>query len=138
MYAEALRLWKAGQADAALRQLATVTASLPLAAWPHYLRGLILLDTERAAGAMAAFRSCTYADPEYALGHLAQAGLLARIGRPGRARAALETAGRLVAGFEPDALLPNGHGVTAGESLELIAAQRTLLRPPGATGAARD
>jgi hypothetical protein len=54
-----------------------------------------------------------------------------------RARAALETAARLVADLTPDALLLHDDGLTAGDVLELIAAQRELLCPPDAADAAR-
>ena len=137
VHEEALRLWRAGHAEAALQRLEAVTESHPLAAPLHYLYGLILLDAERTAEALAAFRRCTYADPDSALGHLAQAGLLARMGLLSRARAALETAARLVADLTPDALLLHDDGLTAGDVLELIAAQRELLCPPDAADAAR-
>jgi chemotaxis protein methyltransferase CheR len=134
---EALRLWRSGLREAALRRLEAVTESRPLAAPLHYLYGLILLDGERTDEALAAFRRCTYADPEFALAHLAQAGLFARMGLRGRARAALETTTRLVAGLEPDAVFFQGDGLTVGDVLELIAAQRELLAPPDAADASR-
>jgi chemotaxis protein methyltransferase CheR len=134
---DVLRLWSAGLPEAAIRRLEAMTESRPLAAPLHYLHGLILLDGDRTADALAAFRRCTYADPEFALGHLAQAGLLAGMRRRGRALAALETTARLVAGLEPDALLLQGDGLAVGDVLELIAAQRELLALPGAAKASR-
>lgn len=134
---EALTLWRAGRPDAALQRLDVVTESRPLAARLHYLRGLILLDRDRTADALAAFRRCTYADPEFGLGHLAQAGLFTRMQLPGRARVALETAARLLAGPEPNLLWSQGDAVTAGDVHHLIAAQRQLLGQPGAPDASR-
>jgi chemotaxis protein methyltransferase CheR len=132
---EALTLWRGGRPDAALDRLEAVTDSRPLAPRLHYLRGLILLDRERSGEALAAFRRCTCADPQFALGYLAQAGVLARTNRPGRARAALDTAARLVAELDPAALPSFGDGVTVGDVRDLIATQRELLgqsRPPEA------
>jgi chemotaxis protein methyltransferase CheR len=129
-HAEALALWKAGDAETALRQLEAMTESHPLAACLHYLHGLILLDAERTHEALAAFRRCTYADPACALGHLSQVGLFARAGLRGRALTALENAARLVDDLDPDTVLSLGDGVRLGDFLELIASQRQLLAEP--------
>jgi predicted Zn-dependent protease len=131
-YDEALQLWRSDHSEAALRRLEAGTESRPLAAPLHYLSGLILLEGERTAEALAAFRRCTYADPEFALAHLAQAGLFARLGLQDRARVALDATARLVAGLEPDVLLLQGDGPTVGDVLELIAAHRQLLTPADA------
>lgn len=128
-YEEAFRLWRAGLAEAALGRLQAVTESRPLAAPLHYLSGLLLLDLGRTDESVAAFRRCTYVDPEFALAHLAQAGLFARMGLPGRARKALDAADRLLADLDPDVPFSQGDGLTAGDVLELLAAQRKMLAP---------
>jgi chemotaxis protein methyltransferase CheR len=124
---EALRLWRAGLAESALQRLETDIESYPLAAPLHYLYGLILIDANRSDEALVAFRRCTYADPKFALGHLAQAHLLARMGLWSRAKAPLETSARLVADLEADAVVLQGDGLSVGDVLELIAAERELL-----------
>ena len=95
------------------------------------------MDRDRTAEALAAFRRCTCADPRFALGYLAQAGLLGRMNLGGRARAALDTAVSLIAELGPDALAWQGHDVTPGEIRALIATQRQLLGLPDATDAPR-
>lgn len=127
---DAIRLWKAGLPDAALRQLDLLIAIRPLDAHLHYLHGMILLDGARTDEALASLRRCSYADPQFVLGHLAQATLFARTGQRGRARVALETTARLVADLVPDAVVCDGDDLTAGDVFELIAAHRALLDPP--------
>jgi chemotaxis protein methyltransferase CheR len=129
-YREALRLWREDRPQDALRRLRLEGSRAPLAASLHYLQGLILLDEGQADQALAAFRRCTFADPCFALGHLAQASLLTRAGRRGRAMTALETAARLAADLDPAARVFAGDELRAGALLELVDAQRQLLRPP--------
>jgi chemotaxis protein methyltransferase CheR len=127
-YEEALRLWRQDRPDDALRRLQVEGSRDQLTAPLHYLQGLILLDEGRADQAMAAFRRCTFADPSFALGHLAQAGLLARAGNRSRARAALENAACLVADLDPGVRVFPGDELRAGAVLELVDAQRQVLR----------
>ncbi len=130
--ARALRVWRDGQRSLALGVLAAEADRDPLRPEVHYLYGLILLDSGRPAEALAAFRRCTYLDPGFALGHLGQAGLLARSGERRRAGTALDNAARLVAKLDPDVSIPALDGPRVAEVCELIAAQRRLLDPgPG-------
>jgi chemotaxis protein methyltransferase CheR len=134
-YGEALRLWREHHPRHALRLLQVEGSHDQLTAPLHYLQGLILLDGGRAEQAMAAFRRCTFADPHFALGYLAQAGLFTRTGNPGRARAALENAARLVAHLDREARVFPGDELRAGALLELVDAQRRLLGAPARTEA---
>jgi len=127
IYEEALTLWKNGRSEDALERLDAARDREPLAARVHYLRGLIDLDEGRVDGALAAFRRCIYADPRFVPAHLAQAGLFARLGLRGRARAALEHAARLVADQSPEAPVPGGDGLTVNEVLGFVAAYRELV-----------
>jgi tetratricopeptide (TPR) repeat protein len=129
-YEEALRSWREDGPAAALRRLQVEGAGDQLIAPLHYLEGLILLDRGRADQAMAAFRRCTFADPGFALGYLAQAGLFTRAGEPRRARAALESAARLVAELDREARVFQGDELRAGALRELVDAQRHLLGAP--------
>jgi chemotaxis protein methyltransferase CheR len=125
----ALELWRGGRAEEALRRLEAEADGLPLTAPLHYLTGLILLQEERTDEALAAFRRCTYLDPAFALGHLAQGVVFAGRGSGRRAAVALDSAVRLVADLEPDAVLPYADGLTARDVLALVAVQRELLVP---------
>lgn len=130
-YEAALRLWHAGQEEEALRLLEAEVGRDPAAAPPHYLQGLILLDVARPDEALAAFRRCTCADPAFAAGHLAQAGLLARAGFGERARIALRTAVHLVADRDPDDLVLEWDRLTVRDVLDLASTQRRLLASAG-------
>ena len=135
-YREALALWRGKRPQEALRRLQLEWSRDQLAAPLHYLEGLILLDEGRAEQALAAFRRCTFADPGFALGHLAQANLLARAGNRRRAAAALDHAAGLVEGLAPEAQVFGGDDLRAGALLELVEAQRRLLgRQPEAVDA---
>jgi len=125
----ALELWRGGRAEEALRRLEAEAEGHPLTAPLHYLTGLILLEEERTEEAMAAFRRCTYADPSFALGHLAQGIIFAGRGSRRRAVAAMDSAAQLVADLEPDAVLPYADDLTARDVLALVAVQRELLAP---------
>jgi chemotaxis protein methyltransferase CheR len=129
-YDEALRLWREDRPRAALRRLRVEGAGDQLTAPLHYLEGLILLDRGRAEAALAAFRRCTFADPGFALGHLAQAGLFTQAGSQRRALAALESAARLVAHLDREARVFQGDELRAGALLDLVEAQRRRLGTP--------
>jgi chemotaxis protein methyltransferase CheR len=126
-YQAAVALWKDHRPADALRRLQLEGSRDQLTAPLHYLHGLILLDQGRADQALAALRRCTFADPGFALGHLAQASLFTRAGNRGRAMAALEQAARLVAGLDPQARVFGGDELRVGALLELVDAQRSLL-----------
>lgn len=101
----------------------------PLDAALYYLDGLILLEQGDVTGALRGFRRSIYSDAEFALAHLGQGTALARAGHGDRARAALEKASRLVADLDPRDTVFAPDGLTVAEVLELVAAERALLRP---------
>jgi chemotaxis protein methyltransferase CheR len=129
-YEAAVALWRDDRPEDALRRLRLEGSRGRRAAPLHYLEGLILLDGGRADEALAAFRRCTFADPGFALGHLAQANLFTRAGKHGRALAALESTAGLVAGLDPAARVFAGDELRAGALRELVDAQRRLLHLP--------
>jgi hypothetical protein len=97
----------------------------------------MLLDTGPPDEALAAFRRCTYADSGHALGHLALAGLFARLGFGDRALKALETTRGLDERLEHDTLVFREDELTLGDVLELIVTQRALLAAPDTAEARR-
>ena len=99
----------------------------PLLAAAHYLRGLILQETGRLDASLQSFRACVYADHEFALGHFAMAGLMARLGQPRRALKAFENVESLLAGRDPSEILPDEDHLTVGRLLEMTTAQKELL-----------
>jgi chemotaxis protein methyltransferase CheR len=128
-YRAALLLWRAALGEDALRLLEQEEDREPMAAPLHYLRGLILLETGHLDQALRALRRCTCADPDFAPGHLAQASLFVRLGLGDRARIALENTARLLVGLQPDDLVLEQDGLTAGDVLDLVNTHRALLGP---------
>jgi chemotaxis protein methyltransferase CheR len=127
---QALGLWRGGRPLEAVRRLSEEASRDPLAPGVHYLMGLILLDQGAPDEALASFRRCTCADPGFALGHLAKAGQLARLGLSGQARTSLAQAVELVATLDPDDPVPHGDGLTARQLLSLASAHQALIEPP--------
>jgi chemotaxis protein methyltransferase CheR len=108
------------QWDDAEACIATALAQTPLSAPAHYLHGLILLEKGQSAAALAALRSCVFAEPDFVLGHMAMADLFDRQGQKERARKALEIAGRLAATRPADEAIPEGDGLTSGRLVEIV------------------
>ena len=131
-YEAVLAAWRSSGPLEARSLLDRALGDYPLDASLHYLDGLILLEQGDVAGALRGFRRSIYADAEFALAHLGQGTAFARAGHGDRARAALEKASRLVADLDPQDTVFAPDGLTAAEVLELVAAERALLRP-GAT-----
>jgi chemotaxis protein methyltransferase CheR len=104
----AVRLWQEGRHRQALAILGREADRTRLLPGVHYLYGLVLLDCGMTAAALAAFRRCLYADPEFVLGYVGQAGALARAGQRRRAGAALDTASQLLANLDPDDSISDG------------------------------
>jgi chemotaxis protein methyltransferase CheR len=93
----------------------------------HYVSGLILQEYGRMEGALASLRRCNYADPEFALGHFALAGLLHRLGQQRRAQKELDNVQRILETQDPEALVPEGDGLTVGRLRELVEIHKELL-----------
>jgi len=113
--------------DGAERWAGVACQRTPLSASAHYVRGLALQEAGRLEDALAALRRSVFLDPGSALGQVALASLLARLGEPARARSALRAAEALVADDDPAATVDDHDGLTAGRLRELIAAQLAHL-----------
>jgi chemotaxis protein methyltransferase CheR len=93
----------------------------------HYLHGLVLQEQGQLGAALDALRRCVFADPRFALGHYALACLFARQGQGARAARALANVAQLLAGLPRAELLSESDGLTVGQLLELVAAQKALV-----------
>jgi chemotaxis protein methyltransferase CheR len=133
-YDAVLAAWRSSGPLEARSLLDRALGDNPLDAALYYLDGLILLEQGDVAGALRGFRRSIYANPKFPLAHLGQGSAFARAGHGDRARAALEKASRLVADLDPQDTVFAPDGLTVAEVLELVAAQRALLR----TGATRE
>lgn len=91
-FAEVQRLLKAGETGAALQRVERAVAATPRDARLRFVHGVILLDLQRDAPAMAVFQRLTEEFPELPEPYNNIALLHARAGRLEAARLALETA----------------------------------------------
>jgi chemotaxis protein methyltransferase CheR len=119
-YQKAKELADKRQWEEAENWIAIALGQDPLSAPAHYLHGLILMEKAQPAAALAALRSCLFADAEFVLGHMAFGELLAQQGHTERARKALDTVARLAAGRPAHELIPEGDGLTAGGLLAIV------------------
>jgi chemotaxis protein methyltransferase CheR len=109
----------------------TALAGDVLLAPAHYLSALILLEDARPEDALEALRRAVFADPNFVLGHVALAGVASRLGQRQRARRALASVERLLAGMDSNRPVPEGLGLTVGELRELVALQMSAPAPAG-------
>ncbi len=99
----------------------------PLLAPAHYLRGLILQELGRLEQSLEALRRCLFADPEFLLGYFSLAGLYGRLSQPQKALKALMNLEELLAGYDREAVVAEGDGMTVGRLSEFVTAQKELL-----------
>jgi chemotaxis protein methyltransferase CheR len=99
----------------------------PLMAKAHYLRGLIRLEEGDEDAALAALRRCVFSDPAFALGHFMLGGLFARAGESARSHKSLDAAASLLSDVDPNEVIDEGDGLTAGRVLELVGLQKEMV-----------
>ena len=116
-----------GKLEDAETWVGVALAENPMLASAHYVRALILLEGSRPDEAMSALRRCLYADPGFALAHVAVATLLERGGDAKRAGKALDHAVAALSLAKPDDLVDEGDGLTAGGLLDFVAEQRRAV-----------
>lgn len=85
-----------------------------------YLDGLGALAEQDKTGAEKALRGALYLDRDFAMAHYLLAQHLAREGKGREARRALGNAAEAVAGADPQALVPEGEGMTVADLREAI------------------
>ncbi|GEP08946.1 protein-glutamate O-methyltransferase [Methylobacterium gnaphalii] len=105
----------AGETGEAWRLLGEALEADPTAAALRYYEGLLARDLGREAEAERAFRGALFLNRDFAMAHCHLGLLLSQQGRRASAVRALDNALRLAQGLPPDATLPEGDGVTAGE-----------------------
>lgn len=89
----------------------------------HYLRATILQEQGAEEEAVRSLQRALYLDPDFVLAHFDLGNLAMRQGRLAEARRHGENALRLLRQRQPDELVPESEGITAGRLGELIEAQ---------------
>ncbi|TXN20876.1 tetratricopeptide repeat protein, partial [Methylobacterium sp. WL9] len=105
----------AGDTGEAWRLLRDALDADPTAAPLRYYEGLLARSLGREVEAERALRGALFLDRDFVMAHLQLGLMLSSLGRRAAAIRALDNALRLAQGLDPDAVLPEGDGVTAGD-----------------------
>lgn len=95
----------------------------------HYLRAALLQEQGDFDEAIRALRRALYADPAFPLAHVALANLARRRGDFLQAGRHLNHAQEALGSYEPNQLLPDSDGITAGRMAEIIGVLRSVEAP---------
>ena len=112
-----------GELAAALLLCDQAIAADKMAAGAHYLRGTIFQEQGAVPEALLAFRRAVYAEPEFVLGHFALGHLALRQERLKDSEKYFENALLLLARYEPEDIVPESEGLSAGAMKEMIVSQ---------------
>jgi chemotaxis protein methyltransferase CheR len=105
-----------------------------LAARIHYLRATILQEQRSIPEALLALRHAVYAEPQFVLGHFALGNLTLKHGKPEESQKHFENVLLLLARCEPEDILPESDGLSAGR-LKEMALTLTTPKTSAHTGA---
>jgi chemotaxis protein methyltransferase CheR len=111
-----------GQLSQALAACEKAIAADKLDPGLRYLYATILQESSREGEAMAALKRALYLDPEFVLAHFALGNLALRQGNARTARKHFENVLALLSARQPDDVLPESEGLTAGRFREIIRA----------------
>ena len=126
---EVRRLASAGERVAALALCDRLLRGDRINTIAHFLRATILLEQGISAEAEAALRRALYLEPDFVAAHLILGQTARAAGRAAVADRHLRTTLRLVSALDPQAVLPETDGMTAGrmaETLALLVADRPV------------
>lgn len=93
----------------------------------HYVRAAVLLEQGPKDEARRSLERVLYLDPDFVLAHFALGNLARSSGKPDEARRYFGAALRLLAREQPDTLLPESDGLTAGRLTDTITALEQML-----------
>jgi chemotaxis protein methyltransferase CheR len=88
----------------------------------HYLLAIILEEQKRVEEERASLKKALYLDPDFVLAHFALANLSLRGGRIAEARKHFGNTMEILSKCNPDEILPESEGITAGRLSEMIGA----------------
>jgi chemotaxis protein methyltransferase CheR len=136
LLAEVREFANRGLLEEALNGCERVIAANKLNPIGHFLKANILEEQNRLEEAAGSLRHTLYLDEGFIVAHVALANLLRQQGRPPEARKAFENALALLAAAEPDAVLAESDGLTAGRLREFIEVHLSTLSWDKQRGAA--
>lgn len=92
----------------------------------HYLRAMILQELGADSEAGASLKRALYLDQNLVLAHIALANLALRAGRLKQYRKYLENALSILGSYQPDEILPESEGMTAGRLKQIIGSMEVM------------
>jgi chemotaxis protein methyltransferase CheR len=92
----------------------------------HYLRAAILQEQSSIPEAILALKQAVYAEPQFVLGHFALGNLALKHGRLKESEKHFENVLLLLARYEPEDIVPESEGLSAGRLREMIVTPSTL------------
>jgi chemotaxis protein methyltransferase CheR len=96
----------------------------------HYLRAIVLLEQGDAGEARSSLQRAIYLDPEFVLAHFALGNLARSRGKIDEAHKYFTHAQRLLRRHQPNDLLPESDGLTAGRLAETLASMTSAESAP--------
>jgi len=96
----------------------------------HYLRAVVLLEWGDPEQARSSLQRALYLHPDFVLAHFTSGNLARSRGKTGEADKYFANALRLLHGHEPNDLLPESEGLTAGRLTEFITSMTTMESSP--------
>lgn len=110
-----------GKLAAALLWCDKAIAADKMAARAYYLRATILQEQGSLPEALVALKQTVYAEPEFMLGHFALGSLALKQRRPKESEKHFANVLLLLARYEPEEIVPESEGLSAGRLREMIA-----------------
>jgi chemotaxis protein methyltransferase CheR len=111
-----------GKLAAALILCEKAIAADKMAPRAYYLRATILQEQGSLPEALLAFKQTVYAEPEFMLGHFALGSLALKQKRLKESEKHFANVLLLLARYEPEDIVPESEGLSAGRLREMIAA----------------
>jgi chemotaxis protein methyltransferase CheR len=118
-----------GKLAAALVWCDKAIAADKMAARAYYLRATILQEQGSIPEALLALKHAVYAEPQFVLGHFSLGNLALKDGRLKESEKHFENVFLLLAQYQPEDIVPESEGLSAGKLREMIVSQRGGMAP---------
>ncbi len=118
-----------GKLTAALAWCDKAIAADKMAAPAYYLRATILQEQGLLPEALFALKQTVYAEPRFVLGHFSLGNFALTHGKPGESEKHFENVLLLLAHYEPEDVVPESEGLSAGRLREIIVSQCRGVAP---------
>lgn len=118
-----------GKLAAALVWCDKAIAADKMAARGYYLRATILQEKGSMPEVLHALKQAVYAEPQFVLGHFSLGNLALKHGKVRESEKHFENVLLLLAQHEPEDIVPESEGLSAGRLTEMIVSQRAGMAP---------